>query len=241
MRKKLGIIGGLGPKATAYLFERIIEMTKAEEDQEHIAMIVDHCPAIPDRTKYILGESGENPLLLMREVAQRLEKQCDVMVLPCVTAHYFYEELSKEMHVPLIHAIRETAAYLSARQIKTVGVLATDATVRMDLFCREFARYDIRGIYPDAKGQRDVMHLIYENVKAGREIEKELFEQVTAQLFQMGAEVLVLGCTELSVLKKYGLIETRVLDITDVLAKTCVEQCGSLKEEYQELIAMEEG
>lgn len=235
--KKLGIIGGLGPMATAYLFELIIEMTDAAKDQEHIEMIIHNCPQIPDRTQFILGKSKDNPLDRMSIVGKELAGQCDVLAIPCITAHYFHSQLEQNIGMPVIHAVKETAKYLKERGISKVGIMATDATVHMNIFKNELDCCGITTLYPDEEGQKKVMHLIYDNVKAGMAIETELFEQVSGQLFEQGAEVIILGCTELSMIKKNERIGAGFLDVTEVLAKICVEKCGKLKEQYRELIS----
>lgn len=224
--------------ATAYLFERIIDMTKAEVDQQHIEILIHNCPAIPDRTQYILGKSQENPLELMGQIGRKLAKEVDILALPCITAHYFHEELEAIVGVPIIHAVRETACYLHERGYDKVGVMATDGTVEMGIFTKELAKYGIECLYPDEKGQRDVMHLIYHNVKAGCKIEQPLLDSVSQNLFGRGAQVIILGCTELSMIKKNNMIGAKYLDVTEVLAKCCVEKCSVLKEEYRELISI---
>ena len=237
--KKLGIIGGLGPMATAYFFELIVKMTKAEEDQQHIEILIHNCPSVPDRTEFILGRSTENPLEKMAEIGRELAGQADVLAIPCITAHYFHRELQEAVGMPLIHGVQETALYLKERNVRCVGVLATDATVETDIFGRKLARYGIRTVYPDEERQKLVMHLIYENVKAGRTLEESVFREVKEHMFEMGAEVVLLGCTELSMFKKQNMAGAGVLDVMEVLAKCCVEKCGTLKEGFQELITKE--
>lgn len=224
--------------ATAYLFERIIDMTKADVDQQHMEILIHNCPAIPDRTQYILGKSQDNPLELMGEIGRKLAREVDVLALPCITAHYFHEELEEVVGMPIIHAVRETACYLHERGYGRVGVMATDATVQMGIFTKELTKYGIDCLYPDEKRQREVMHLIYHNVKAGREIEQPLLASVSQNLFSRGAQVIILGCTELSMMKKHNMIGSGYLDVTEVLAKCCVEKCSVLKEEYRELISI---
>lgn len=237
--KKLGIIGGLGPMATAYFFELIVEMTKAEKDQQHIEILLHNCPSVPDRTEYILGRSTESPLEKMAEIGRELAKQVDVLAIPCITAHYFHQELQEKIGMPLIHGVRETALYLKERKIQSVGVMATDATVETDIFGRELAQYGIQTVYPDKENQKQTMYLIYENVKAGRPLDGELFRKIKEHMFANGVEVVLLGCTELSMFKKQDMAGAGVLDVVEVLAKCCVEQCGTLKDGWQELITKE--
>lgn len=234
--KKLGIIGGLGPMATAYFFELIVKMTEAKTDQQHIEILIHNCPSVPDRTEYIMGRSTQNPMDKMAEIGRRLASQVDVLAIPCITAHYFHQELEQAIGMPVLHAVKETAAYLKERGCRSVGVMATEATVEMDIFGRELAQYGIDCVYPDKEYQTLVMYLIYDNVKAGREPEEPVFNRIKEHLFGNGAEIILLGCTELSMLKKQNIAGSQVLDVMEVLAKCCVEQCGTLKETYRELI-----
>ncbi|SEK21008.1 aspartate racemase [Pseudobutyrivibrio ruminis] len=234
--KKLGIIGGLGPMATAYFMRRIIEMTDAATDQDNIEMVIYNSPSIPDRTGYILDNTKESPLPKIIDLANRLELQdVDYIAIPCITAHYFHQQIAKSVDVPVSNGIREAADYLSEHGIKKVGIMATDGTVSTRLFDSVFMDYGIQCVYPDWEYQKLVMSIIYDEVKAGKPVSMKEFELVKNQLLASGAEVVILGCTELSIAKRDNHIEG-VLDIIDVLARDCVMKCAKLRPEYKELI-----
>lgn len=233
----LGVIGGLGPMATAFFMQMVIEMTQADTDQEHIEMIVYNCPSIPDRTSYILGESRENPQEQMALIGRKLAADgADVIAIPCITAGCFHEYLAQKIRLPIINIVEEAARYLAAQGIKRIGLMATDGTVHCGLFQREMSGKGIEVILPGEGGQRDVMHLIYQNVKATRPVEMERFERVSKELWDKGAQVIILGCTELSMIRRDEKIGAGYLDAMQVLAKCVVELCGTLKEEYRDLI-----
>ena len=235
--KKLGIIGGLGPMATAYFFQLIIDMTEAQNDQEHIEILIHNRPQIPDRTKYILGMCDENPVPELIKVGNGLVEQgVEILAMPCVTAHFFQQQMEEEIQRPVLNAITETAEYLRLENIDTVGIMATDGTIESKLFQNILEKEGIRCVVPDMEGQKAVMHLIYKNVKAGKPMEMNKFNQVSRQLFEKGAKVILLGCTELSMAKKNHGIKEGFLDVLEVLARKAVLTCGTLKEEYQHLI-----
>ena len=235
--KKLGVIGGLGPMATAFFMQMVIEMTDADKDQDHIEMLIHNCPSIPDRTSYILGKSVDNPGRPMATIGKRLaECGADVIAIPCITANYFFRELSEEIPIPIIDIIEETAGDLAERNIKEVGLMATDGTVKSGLFQKTLQLAGIDVILPGEEGQRDVMHLIYQNVKATCPVEMERFMRVSEELKEKGARVILLGCTELSMIRRDEKIGSGYLDAMQVLAKRSVEICGALKKEYQQLI-----
>ncbi len=236
MKKKLGVIGGMGPLATAIFMELVIEMTEASRDSEHITMDIVNLPTVPDRTDYILGRNGKNPLETILKVKKELENRgCEVLAMPCNTAFYFYEDLIKE-GLPIIHAIEETALVLKEAGIKKAGILATDGTVQTGLFQQVLERYGIGTVVPDDANQKLVMGMIYDEVKAGKLIDDKKLAAVEMHLKNRGADVLILGCTELSVAKQKGQVQEGYVDTMEVMARKAVLECGVLKEKYKNLL-----
>ena len=236
--KVLGVIGGLGPMATAYFLQLVTQMSDAATDQEHIEVLIHSKPQIPDRTRFILGKSSESPLPEMLKIgAQLAGLGAQVLAIPCITAHFFQGRLEREIGVPVINAIEETAEYLRQEGIVRAGLMATDGTVQSRLFQDTFSSYGIEIITPDEEHQAKVMHLIYQNVKAGVKPEIVLLEQVGRQLSDCGAQVLLLACTELSIIKRDFVLGAEYLDVLEVLARKAVMECGRLKAGYERLLA----
>ena len=235
--KILGVLGGLGPMATAYYLELMIKMTDAATDQEHLQSIVMNFPTVPDRTAYILGRSEESPLGPMVALGQQLKAMgAAVIATPCITAHYFHQDLQEGIGLPMIHGIECIARQLAQAGISRVGLMATDGTVQSGIFQRQVEEQGMELILPDVEGQAAVMQLIYDQVKAGKQPELALFESVKEQLRSSGAQVVVLGCTELSMLKKEFPLGDGILDALEVLAQESVLACGKqIKPEYQQL------
>lgn len=235
--KTLGVIGGLGPMATAYFMQLVIEMTEAVTDQEHIPMIIYNCPQIPDRTNYLLGISEENPGPQIIECGRKIAAAgAELIAIPCITAHALYPEFEQELDVPVLHIIRETAAYLKKEGIRKVGLEATDGTVSTGVFQKELEQQGIEVVLPSKEKQEMVMHIIYNNVKAGRRVDMDRFQQVEEELHEKGAEVIILGCTELSMISRDEKIGHGYLDAMEVLARAAVLQCGKLKTKYNRLL-----
>ena len=129
-RTLLGILGGLGPMSTVYFCELLIARTHALRDADHIDTIISSRATTPDRTAFILGLSEEDPLPIMCEEAERLARAgADLLVIPCNTAHYFYDGLQKSTSLPILNIIEETVAHLYRTGARTIGLLATDGTV----------------------------------------------------------------------------------------------------------------
>ena len=155
----LGVIGGLGPMATAYFMQLVTKMTNAKTDQEHLEMIIYSSPTIPDRTEYILGKSENSPLPRMIELGKKLKGQdVDCIAIPCITAHYFHKELVDGIGVDIIHGIRETAKLLKAAGVSRVGIMATDGTISSRIFQNEIENLGMEAIIPRQDMQQKVMN-----------------------------------------------------------------------------------
>lgn len=233
-----GIVGGLGPMATAYLLQLIVDMTDAKIDQEHLDVIIFNRPSVPDRTAYILDPTKPSPVPPMVDMAQKLEALgvCAIGT-PCVTAHSFHEELQNSVQVPFIHMVQETAAYLKAAGYKKAGIMATTGTVHMGLFQKALTEAGVAYALPDTAMQQNVMSLIYDCVKAGIPADMEKFRAISDALRAAGCDAIILGCTELSIIKRDNEIGSGYLDALEVLARTAILTCGKkLKPEYDSLL-----
>ena len=228
--KKLGIIGGLGPAATATLFARVIDLTEAETDQDHLDITILNRPQTPDRTAFILGKSDESYLPPLHEAALELEDLgCEELATPCVTGHYRSDEWAAGLQTAhLVHMPRETARYLALAGKRCVGIMATDGTGHARVLQNELEAYGLKAVLPDAENQAKVMSIIYDDVKRGRPANMRAFDEVSAHLREQGCDSVILGCTELSVInapaKSHGMV---VVDAMEVLAIRSVQECGA--------------
>lgn len=217
----------MGPLATADLFTKIVTMTRASCDQEHLHVLIDNNTEIPDRTRAILS-GGENPLPQLKASAERLrDAGADFLIMPCNTAHYFHAELSRSIDIPVLNMLEETAALIKERGVSCVGLLATDGTIQSGVYDRALERYGIEVLRPDAEGQKQVMHIIYDGVKAGnRDISPDGFVRAAEDLLARGAQTLILGCTELPPAFSIYDIKLPHTDPTSVLAAAAVTYAG---------------
>lgn len=236
--KTLGIIGGLGPIATAYLMELITAMTDAKTDQDHIDMIVYSTPSTPDRTSYILDNSAPNPLPCILQNGHRLVSQgAECIAIPCMTAHYFYDCIQSALPIPVIHGIRATALHLRQHGIQKAGIMATDGSIRAGVFYKELTQLGIEPVFPDTHNQQLLMSLIYQDIKAGVPADISRFTAAANYLRSQGVQVIILGCTELSIIKRDMPIGPGYIDTLEVLAQQAVLQCQKpLKPQYRTLI-----
>ena len=229
--EKLGIIGGMGPAATARLLTRVVELTSAACDQEHVDVTVLNRPSVPDRTAYLVGEEGAEPFVpALVDMAQALEAWgCTVLAMPCNTAHAGKDDVAARLtRARLLDMPRETAAFLQGLGCANVGVLATDGTLAAGVYQTACGEAGVRMTPPAPETQRAVMRVIYEGVKAGRAVPEQDAWSLLDALVDAGCDGVVLGCTELSVLPFPARYRGAcVVDALDVLAWRCVQECGA--------------
>lgn len=227
--KTLGILGGLGPLATVYFMDMIVKMTEAKKDQDHISMIVLNHAAIPDRTDFILDASKPNPLPMMIEDAKKLQAAgADYVVMPCNTAHFFYEQIQNNITIPMLNIIEETVVYAKDRMgVKKLGILATKGTISAGSYQRMCEKHGIDRAVPSLQDEQSLMNIIYNQVKAGKEINTAEFIKIIENMKADGCDAVALGCTELSVINKdFDLNRNDIVDSLEVLARRSIELCG---------------
>ena len=165
----LGIIGGLGPMATAHFLELTVQMTLAGSDQEHLEAIIFDRPSTPDRTAYILDRRRPSPLPQLQQSARQLEALgATCLAIPCITAHYFLPSLTQSVSIPVVNALEQTARLLQKRGVHTAGILGTSGTIQSGLLQDVLGASHIRCVVPDDARQQGIMSVIYDEVKAGR-------------------------------------------------------------------------
>lgn len=225
--KLLGILGGLGPMSTVYFYEMLTALTKASCDQEHIDIVISSRATTADRTAFITGASDADPLDSMIPDAKRLvEFGAELIAIPCNTAHYFYDRLAREINVPILNIIEESVKTLKADGVKRFGLLATDGTVNSRTYQRYCEGKDIECIIPDAAHQAMVMDIIYSQIKKGKSADMDAFFEVADHLRSLGCERVILGCTELSLVKKQEKLDGFFVDSLECLALSTIKASG---------------
>ena len=226
-KARLGILGGMGPQATQIFYQRILDRTDADCDQEHLPTLILSDTEMPDRTTAILSGEGEKVYQRLLTDARLLERNgCTAIAIPCNTSHYFVDELQKELDTPIIHMVRETCKVLARRGCKRVGILATDGTIQTQTYQKECAAQGFEGIAPDSATQKLVMSVIYDEIKKGEKGSREKFAAIDRALRAMGCDAAILGCTELSVYRVYHGLPDFYVDAMEVLVEQAILTCG---------------
>lgn len=232
MKKTIGILGGMGPEATAYFYEQIIGQTRAVTDQDHIKTIIYANPEIPPRTDAILGK-GPSPAPLLVEGFRRLKDAgADFVVMPCVTAHYFYPEVKDQVDIPFISLLDEAVAWAKKEvpDLRKAGLVASTGTVESNLFHDAFGKAGVEVLQPEKEEQNQVMEAIFgpEGIKAGftTGFPKETLASIAKVLVARGADAIIAGCTEVPLVLKDSDIPVPLVEPLRIAARACIIEAG---------------
>lgn len=233
----LGIIGGMGPMASAVFYDMISSKTDASCDQENLNLILLSHAGMPDRTEAILSkDEAQIEAVRSKLYADAMFLQnagCTAIAVTCNTAHYFVNMIEDELDIPFIHLIRETAEAVASRiGAKKVAVLATDGTIETRLYQDELSKRGVIAFTPKAEVQALVMHEIYECIKSGKPADEEIWQKIEEYVKAEGCEAAVLACTELSVVRKELSLGSFYFDPMDIMAESCLdfyEKRGEIK------------
>lgn len=236
-RKVVGVMGGMGPDATVDFFAKLVAATHAGRDQDHLRILIDNDPGVPDRTAAIEG-TGPSPAARLAAMAHGLIAQgAQVLAMPCNTAHVWSDAIvAAAGSVPFLDLIETTVAATRARlpHVARVGLLATDGTLAAGIYERAYAADGVRALAPSAEEQRRVMAAIYAVKRGHADAEAAAdLRDVAARLAAAGAEAVIAACTEVPLLLRDGavVIDGRpvpVISSTDALvARTVAVATGA--------------
>jgi aspartate racemase len=223
MSKTIGIIGGMGPAATSDFFAKLLEATPAQCDQDHLRVLIDSNPRVPDRNAAIAGR-GPSPGPQLAETARGLERAgADVLVIACNTAHAFADEILAGVQIPLLSMIDATADAAMQSNPWRVGVLAADGCRRAGLYQRAFAEREVEALFLNDESQQDFMQLLY-RVKAGDlgDATRLAMEHLAISLNARGAQAVIAACTEVPLVLNADALATPVISSTDALVARVV-------------------
>jgi aspartate racemase len=221
----LGILGGLGPAATVYFYDMLTSMTQACCDQDHLDIVISSRASTPDRTAYILGTSDNNPAEYMVEDARKLVAfGADVIAIPCNTAHYFYDVVKESVDATVINIIEESCRRVKISGGTCIGILATEGTVKAQAYHMMAHSMGLECVAPSSEGQAIINSIIYDRIKQGKDVDIDAFMGVAQELFELGADRIVLGCTELSLLCREYHFDSRFVDSLKTLALSVLKK-----------------
>lgn len=224
----IGVIGGMGPLATADFVQKVIAATPAEHDEDHVPLLISNDPRIPRRPAAIL-EQAESPLPRLIEIRDRLMNAgATALVMPCNTAHYWHKELSASCALPFPSIIEATCGVVSGKTANQdlVGIVATKATLASGLFQAALEHRDRCTVLPTEQVSEQLMLPAIAHVKAGR-LDKAgpLMMATVEHLLQRGAKTVILACTEAPIAMSASphVLAQSCIDSTEALAVTTVK------------------
>jgi aspartate racemase len=234
-QKVIGILGGMGPEATVDCFAKIIKNTPAQRDQEHLRVIIDSNPKVPDRTAAIFGH-GDSPTPVMVQGCRVLENAgADLIIIPCVSAHFFLEEVQGQISLPILSMFDAVAECIGKDHpyIRTVGLLATTGTIKGGRFQQRLSASGIETIVPDDAPQGRIMKCIYDikNAQTPRSraaITDDLTEVANGLLSRgtRNAQAIIAGCTEIPLALSQEDLPVPYFDSLLILARTAIQRAG---------------
>lgn len=222
----VGVLGGMGPDATVDFMSKVIALTPSGCDQDHVRMLVDHNPRVPDRHAAILS-NGENPGPVLAEMAGRLETGgAEFLVITCNTAHVFQDAVLAATRIPLLSIVDETIATVSdvRPRVRLVGVMATEGCLHADVFQSGLRAKGLIPVLPSGEDRSATMRLI-RAIKAGDRSLRVAAEMSSLawSLVDRGAEAVIVGCTEIPLVLSDDALEVPLISSTDVLAEKTVQ------------------
>lgn len=220
----LGIIGGMGPQATADFMGKVIRATKAGTDQENIRMLVDCNPKVPPRVGAIL-HGTESPGPAMADMARGLERSgADLLVIPCNTAHYYYKDVAGAVDIPVLNMIDLTAEYLSGLGVKEVLLLGTEALLLTGMYEKPLREVGIRLCLPGQDALADTLEAIRHVKAAQMEKAHHKARQIAEWCEERGISQVILGCTELPLAFEGVKCGLHFYDPGDICAEAVVQK-----------------
>jgi aspartate racemase len=218
--KILGVLGGMGPAATLDFLAKLQAATPAARDQDHIRVLMDLNPQVPDRN---VGDGAAGPVLAAMAVRLR-DAGAQVLAMPCNTAHLHAAEIVEASGLPLIDLIDVAVAEAAGGGARRIGVLGTGAAI--DLYGQRLAARGLEPVLPDAAAQEAFMGVLY-RIKGGETgpAVRALMAACAGGLEGQGAEAIIAGCTEVPLVLSAEDIAVPLIDGAAVLARRCVEAC----------------
>ncbi|MBA0123932.1 aspartate/glutamate racemase family protein [Haloechinothrix sp. YIM 98757] len=229
MSPLLGVLGGMGPAAANSFLASLVEHTPAGRDQDHIATIVYSDPETPDRSDAILA-GGPSPVPAMRRGIEFLDRSgCDLIAIPCNTAHQWFDELAAAGSTPILHIVDAVLTRIThdAPQAGAVGILATDGTIHSGIYQRRLAASGHSVLDLTDLGADNPVMAGIRAVKAGElDHARAYLTKAAEMLVTRGAQGLVFGCTDVAAALGATVdgVDVPVWDSSEALAIACIDR-----------------
>lgn len=229
MKKTVGVIGGMGPQATVDFFNKIIKHTPVKKESDHIHLLIDNNPQVPSRIDAVIN-NGVCPSSTLVDMAKKLESAgAELLTMPCNSAHIFINHIEENINIPVINMISETIKEIAKSKCKKVALLATPAVVSTNLYKDGIIELGKEFVVPEKYFQNTLTDAIMK-VKSGEIEHAEFnFSLVLEHILSKGVDAVILGCTELPLIKRRDLAGVHFFDTTEILAISTIENVKKVK------------
>jgi aspartate racemase len=200
MKGVIGVLGGMGPAATVDFMGKLVGLTPAGCDQEHLPVLVANMPHVPDRSRAILGDGADPLPFMLRGIGLLNDAQVGVVVVPCNTSHHWYDAMSRACRAPILHIARACVAALPAGEVTKVMLLATRGAIQSGFYQRELAARGLNCMAPEPGAAQDGVDACIRAVKGGDVAAgSQHLALALAAARASGAQAVIMGCTEIPV------------------------------------------
>ena len=219
---KIGILGGMGPAATILLQQRILDTTNVETDGDHLPLIIDMNTQVPSRINFLVHGRGKSPGPVLARMAKGLQQNgADVIVMPCCTAHHFADEIIESVSIPFLNMVQLVCAEVAQRVEpgSKVGILASPATKKIELFKRQLQSLGLQEHYPE---NMNAMLAAIETIKKSGP-RADAIEQVKSAIVDLEksqVKAIIVGCSEFSLISSQLGSDVPIVDAVSVLTQS---------------------
>lgn len=222
--RRIGILGGMGPEATVQFMARVIQRTSAADDSDHIPMIVDNNTQIPSRIRRLIEGQGADPVPALTEMARKLEAYgAEALAMPCNTAHNYAAEIQQAVRIPLLNMVELTARKIlqTIGSAKPVGILASPAIKITGIYDKAFAKLGLQSLYPENQ-DRLLAAIRALKISGADPMPRQVLAEAGRELQALGAGILLIGCSEFSMIADAAPDGIPAIDSVDVLTEASI-------------------
>lgn len=225
--KTIGLLGGMGPLATVDLFEKIVLNTKAQEDQDHLPILIYNNTQVPDRTEAILNKGKSSYPTLLESCRKLQEMGADFLTIACNTSHYYYDQLLEEVDIPILHMQRIAAKAIEGSKFQKPVIMATKGALAVGLYQRALEERGLDYLLPNEEEEEAIQEVIYRGVKEGNfSLDQAKIKKAFDHFRDQGGDAFILGCTELPLAQKIYGWEGNFIDPSLELAREAILFAG---------------
>jgi len=227
--KRIGLMGGMGPEATAYFMRRVIALTAADDDVDHVPFYVDMNPQVPSRLAALIDNDGANPGPVLAQMARGLTAQgAKALVMPCNTAHHYADYITDAVATPLLNMLNLSANVLAEKfgEGASIGMLSSPATDTYKIFQSAFDKLGLTAVYP--KDADHVLSLIRKIKADGPSADiAQALSELAHELENIGVKALLIGCSEFSIIGNDIKTSLPLYDTVDIAAREVIRFSGA--------------